>query len=290
MKSKKEPSTLKSDILEELVIRYSHSEFIKSDPIFFAHGYESERDIEIVSFISALFSYGNVQSIKSHISHLLATLGNSPYNYILNGNLNSTIRNIRKYRFQTSEDIYFFLRGLSSLLKKSQNGSLEEYFDKTLQSVTQKICFFQNFLAMEIVRISGKVNLSYGLKFLIGSAKPDASHKRYNMFLRWMVRKNFPDFGIYDSIAESELLFPLDVHILRMGKILDLTNRKSIDRKQCELITDGFKKINADDPLRFDFPLSRLGILKKCKGSYFPPLCEICDLKRICSIYRSKKI
>lgn len=107
------------------------------------------------------------------------------------------------------------------------------------------------------------------------------------MFLRWMVRKNFPDFGIYTSIQPWELLFPLDTHIQRIANILGISARKTPDWKKAEEITDFFAKVDPTDPVRADFSLSRLGILKECKTKYVRALCETCELRTICKIYKS---
>lgn len=107
------------------------------------------------------------------------------------------------------------------------------------------------------------------------------------MFLRWMVRRGFPDFGIYTSIQPWELLFPLDIHIQRIANVLGISSRKTPDWKKAEEITEFFAKVHPADPVRADFSLSRLGILRECKTKYVKTLCEVCEIRSICGIYRS---
>jgi uncharacterized protein (TIGR02757 family) len=107
------------------------------------------------------------------------------------------------------------------------------------------------------------------------------------MFLRWMVRDSFPDFGIYKTISKPELLYPTDVHIVRLSRILGFSNRRTVDFQLAKNISDHFQIINPEDPLLYDFSLSRLGILKICKTKYVPEICEKCELKKICNIYNS---
>ena len=108
------------------------------------------------------------------------------------------------------------------------------------------------------------------------------------MFLRWMVRDSFPDFGFYKSISKKELLYPTDVHIVRLSSILGFSNRKTVDYFLAKSISDYFLQLNREDPLAYDFALSRLGILKICKTKYLPEICEYCELKKVCNIYRTR--
>lgn len=110
------------------------------------------------------------------------------------------------------------------------------------------------------------------------------------MYLRWMVRKEYPDFGIYSTISPAELQFPLDIHIQRIASVLRIGSRQTPDWKKAEEITDFFREIFPDDPVRGDFALSRLGILKKCKSAYDVELCETCRINTICKVYENKSL
>ena len=87
------------------------------------------------------------------------------------------------------------------------------------------------------------------------------------MFLRWMVRKDEHgvDFGIWETIKPSQLLIPIDVHVERVARNLNLINRKQRDFKTVLELTEALRKIDSKDPVKYDFALFGLGILEKSK-------------------------
>lgn len=272
-----------NEILERLSLKYSKHEYLGTDPIQIPHSYSIIQDKEIVGFISALFSYGNVKAILNHLTNLLNLLGKNPSKFLSNTqNINQIQKHIPSYRFQTSQDIYQFLYILGILWKQSY--TLELFF--TSQGNERILEFQKKFWNTYSEYYTTKP--SYGLRFLIGSENPKSPHKRYWMFLRWMVRKEYPDFGIYKSISPCELLYPLDIHIQKFANVLGLSNRKTNDITKVIEITNALSKLAPLDPVKYDFPLSRLGILKECKGYYHSKLCPNCDLKSICHL--SKKV
>ncbi|EMO86996.1 TIGR02757 family protein [Leptospira noguchii] len=289
-------------VLENLFLEYQTSEYLKSDPIEFPHSFSDFRDREISGFISALFSYGNVTAIKDHLKRIFAICGSSPYRFLLNEDLKSILKDLKPYRFQKPADTFLFLQTIQNKLRTTKDHGLESLFSLPEEgefqfssrdqksfleggSLRRRILSFQLRFLKESSKVDFKQTKSYGYKFLIGQGIRSTSLKRYSMFLRWMVRKEFPDFGIYSSISPAELQFPLDVHIQRIASVLNLSSRSTSDWKKAEEITDFFRTIFPDDPVKGDFALSRLGILKKCKSKYQRELCESCCIKSICKVY-----
>jgi uncharacterized protein (TIGR02757 family) len=266
---------------DEIAEQFNHPDFLQTDPILFCYRFSKREDIEIIGYIASMFSYGNVASIQNFLEKLLMGLNDSPYQKIKNEDL-SFLSNIY-YRFQTNKDIHIFFQGLQALLKSST--SLEFYFLDNSYSTQERIQSFQNKFTSTILNITGEKKLSNGLKFLIGSGTKNSANKRYNMFLRWMVRDTFPDFGLYKTFQKKNIVFPLDTHIVKLAKILGLSNAKTINAKMAREITENVKQINSEDPLLYDFPLSRLGILKICKTKYVKEICNTCVLKKMCTIY-----
>ncbi|AOP35143.1 TIGR02757 family protein [Leptospira tipperaryensis] len=291
--------------LEKIFEKYESPEFLSSDPIEFPHSYTNPRDREIAGFIAALFSYGNVKAIKNHLRHLFSICGNSPHSFLLTQDLSFIRKELKPYRFQKSADILLFLRTLQECLQNEPTQSLEPLFflpregEFNLTPQKQKLLELGGILRQRILSfqirfraISQKINSkgvsSYGYKFLVGQGFNTSSLKRYSMYLRWMVRKNFPDLGIYDSISQEELLYPLDVHIQRIASVLEISSRKTPDWKKAEEITAFFRKIFPEDPARGDFALSRLGILRQCKSKYVFELCESCQIRNVCKVFERK--
>ena len=101
-------------------------------------------------------------------------------------------------------------------------------------------------------------------KHIASPAKKSAC-KRINMFLRWMVRqdKQGVDFGIWKTIQPSQLICPLDVHVSRVARKLDLLSRKQDDWEAAKELTANLRKANHDDPVKYDFALFGLGVIEK---------------------------
>ncbi|EMM78337.1 TIGR02757 family protein [Leptospira santarosai] len=303
----KQSSQKIKQVLERIFLEYQTPEYLKSDPIEFPHSYSNTQDREISGFISALFSYGNVTSIKEHLKRLFALCGNSPYQFLLKEDLKYVRNKLKPYRFQKPADTYLFLRTIQNKLRKTKDHTLESLFSIPQEgefklsakdqksfaeggTLRRRILAFQLRFLEESKRIDEKQTESYGYKFLIGQGIKTTSLKRYSMYLRWMVRKEYPDFGIYATISPSELQFPLDIHIQRIASVLRIGSRQTPDWKKAEEITDFFREIFPDDPVRGDFALSRLGILKKCKSAYDVELCETCRINTICKVYENKSL
>jgi uncharacterized protein (TIGR02757 family) len=162
--------------------------------------------------------------------------------------------------------------------------SLEAFFQNDSNTIQNKILNFQTIFLKKIHRITDKKTISNGLKFLIGNANPNSSNKRMFMYLRWMVRNKFPDYGIFQEISPRDLLFPLDTHISQLANSIFLYQKKSNNITKTIFFTSKIKQFYPDDPLILDFPLSRLGILKVCKYHYVESMCNVCIVKRHCTM------
>jgi uncharacterized protein (TIGR02757 family) len=115
-----------------------------------------------------------------------------------------------------------------------------------------------------------------GLKQLLPSPRKGSACKRMNLFLRWMVRSEDIDFGIWDNIPPNKLVIPLDTHIARISKCLGLTRRASADWKMAEEITGALREFDPEDPLKYDFALCHHGISGLCKGERNDNTCLEC--------------
>ncbi|BDA79089.1 TIGR02757 family protein [Leptospira kobayashii] len=293
-KQKNLPKELKS-ALDNAIREYSDIKYLSTDPIIFAHGYKDVKDKEIISLFSALYAYGNVKAIKQFLTPLFENLGPHPYDSI-NGEdsyFEDTIRKMGYYRFQTKEDNQNFLRAIAGLIRKTipfnndkNIGILERYFldsEDTFDPIPG-ISRFQEVLQNEVLSLEGTNQISNGLKFLIGEPNSASAKKRICLFLRWMVRSQFPDFAIYKIIRASELPFPLDVHIQRLIKILGISERKTFGMKEAIDVRNFFQKLNPEDPLLYDFYLTRIGMIQKCKGVKIESICSGCKIRSVCKI------
>ena len=267
------------DVLERLYYKYNRPDFIKSDPLQFVYQYSNQADREIAALLAAMLAYGRVQQIQKSLTNLLGRMGDSPFEFVRNfdeykrGKLGSF-----KHRFTTGD----YLSDLLELLKKvlNQYGSLQNFFvqcynpgDKNVIPALSKFC--DSLLNMYSKTYNRSV--PRGLSYLLPRPAAGSACKRLNLFLRWMVREDDIDTGLWRSIDKAKLIVPIDVHMGRLCRILGLYDQKTVSLASAVKITQSFAEIEPADPVKYDFALSRIGIIENCDGSY-RPACELCEL------------
>ncbi len=263
-----------------------------SDPILNAHRYSDSRDQEIAAFISACFAYGSVKPMNKALLTILEPLGSSPYNAIKFSDNFEYLKGFY-YRFHRSEHVIILLKTIQKILQVFdtfekyafqfyQNGNLELFLNE-----------FSNDLRLRLLSdVKSNPSLERGLKFFVNSPQDGSACKRMNMFLRWMSRKDEIDLGLWKWLNPKNLIIPVDTHISHISYFLELRKGK-LDRspnwKMALEITDSLRKMNPDDPISYDFALTRLGILKLCKKKYIKNICIECALNPICKFSLRKK-
>lgn len=240
--------------LENLFARYNHREFVHPDPLEFLYNYEKHEDREIVGLIASSLAYGRVFQILKSVKAVLERVG-SPCDFV-KATPESTIFEIFrdfKYRFTTGLEMASLLVGIKRALENY--GTLEACFQKGFKdkynSSFPALCHFAGVISS---------NDSGRIKSLLPDPKKGSACKRLNLYLRWMVRKDDVDPGGWDNIPTSVLVVPLDTHMHRISRKLGLTKRKQADMRTAIEITQAFHTIMPDDPVRYDFCLTRLGI------------------------------
>ena len=270
--------TLKN-ILEGLYRKYSHKKFIPPDPLQFVYHYKETADMEIAGFIAACFAYGAVEQIEKFLTALLNKMGNHPAGFIKNfSTQDKKFFKSLKYRFNTGEDIISLLEILKKVL--TRYGSIEKLFLKGYNNTDKNIIPAAEKFIQNLFKIHNK-KISNGLKFLLSNPAGGGTSKRLFLFLRWMVRKDEVDTGLWKKIDKTKLIVPVDVHIGRLSKILGLHNRKTVNLKTAVEITAGFAAICPQDPVKYDFALCRIGILENCTGRQNKH-CPDCELAEFC--------
>jgi len=217
----------------------------KLDPLLIAKKHNDEYS----SLIAALFAYGNVNAMIKFLNKIDYSLTDVK----LKQNL--------YYRFQTSKDVYEFLKTLSVM---KNNYSLNELF---LNGYNKEHNVIEGIA--EIIKTIYKTNpyRSKGYEFLIGKIPPKKTkgvspYKRWNMFLRWMVRDSEPDLGLWSGVEKNKLIIPLDTHTHKVSLSLGLLKRKTYDLQAAIELTDKLKEFDPNDPLKYDFALYRIGQFK----------------------------
>jgi uncharacterized protein (TIGR02757 family) len=111
--------------------------------------------------------------------------------------------------------------------------------------------------------ITLSVHNTQGYNFLISKVttktKGAGALKRWMMFLRWMVREDNIDMGLWSSVDKKDLIMPLDTHTFNVSKKLGLLQRKTYDLQAAIELTEMLKNFDKNDPLKYDFALYRIG-------------------------------
>ena len=286
--------------LNQLENQYHRDQYLSSDPLEFVHRYLDPLDQEAVALLAALLAYGNVRQIKKSVEDALIRIGKiapSPREFVQT--LPLRIAAAEKafegftHRFNRGGDLVH----LFQLLNYSWNryGSLGGHFVQHLEPQAPTIEGALNGLISDWrgLKFHRKVPSTFG--FLLTAPSDGSCCKRWCMFLRWMGRRDKLDLGLWTrssplspgfaagrSLRADQLIMPLDTHTARISQYLGLTQRKTFGWKTGVEVTDSLKKIDPNDPTRYDFALARLGILDICRRSYREEICLKCQLLPAC--------
>ncbi|MDD5203974.1 MAG: TIGR02757 family protein [Desulfobacterales bacterium] len=241
--------------LDSLYRKYHRRDLVHPDPLVFLYNYEDLKDREVVALIASSLAYGRVAQIMKSVAAVLDEMGRSPFLFIMNSSLGQLRRTFKgfRHRFTTGAELLHMLWAARAAIE--QYGSLQECFCAGLGEKDETV----------LSALSGFVScLSMGngdcRKGFLPSPDDGSACKRWHLFLRWMVRKDDIDPGGWYRVDRSKLIIPLDTHMHRIAIGLSLTERKQPDQRTALEITRAFTEISPEDPVRYDFVLTRFGI------------------------------
>ncbi len=238
--------------LDSLYSKYNKFDLIHPDPLEFVYNYTFLEDQEIVALVASSLAYGRVAQILISVKKILSLLGEHPRATILKSDFDEIDfkLDLFKHRFTTGNEIFLLLKGIKAIIESY--GSLKECFcrgdKKYLKRVSDFVSEANRFFANR-------------KSYLIPSPEDGSACKRLMLFIKWMIRKDEVDPGTWNSphLAE-ELIIPLDTHMYYISKEMSFTKRKSADLKTALEISGAFRKLNPEDPAKYDFTLTRFGI------------------------------
>lgn len=244
------PKTDKNS-LDALYRKFNHRKFVHPDPLEFLYHYDDPADREIAAIFSGQLAYGRVAQILKNLDELFKPMGKSPARFIA-GSTPSKLKRIYsgfKHRWTTGEDIAALCTGIKKATKRY--GSLERCFNHHSRDDDENVVPALDGFVAELRREGGS---------LLAIPCKGSACKRLHLFLRWLVRKDNVDPGGWDKVPRSKLIVPLDTHMHKIGKGLGLTSRKAADGKTAIEITRAFAEFSPEDPVKYDFALTRFGI------------------------------
>lgn len=260
--------------LEGLYQRFHNLLFLSSsfDPLQFPRRYQRPEDQEIAAFFAASLAYGRIQQIRQSIESLLARMGDSPHRFILSFDPRKGIRGFEGFvhRFNTGLDLAVLCSLLRQVLER--HGSLGDYFLLGYQANDEDIGpaltrFVEGILSLESTPFypKGVLPQEAGVRFLLPSPARGGACKRLNLFLRWMVRKDELDLGLWWRVSPAKLIMPLDTHVSRFCQRHGLTRLKTPSWRMAQEITRRFRELNPEDPVKYDFAITHAGLYQEPK-------------------------
>ena len=243
----------------------------------------------MVGFCAAALAFGRVASVLQSIESLLAVMGPRPAAFIRSFEPGGDRRGIDPlvHRWIRGRDLVALLIVLQRMLRES--GSIERFFvagdDPSAPDIGPALeAFSMRALQTDLRAAYGRMPKRAGVCYFFPRPSGGSACKRLNLFLRWMVRRDEIDLGVWTAVSPARLIIPLDTHVIRLGRCLRLTKYVSPGWKMAAEITGSLRALDPDDPVRYDFSLCHVGMMNACgfgraQGSRQCPLRGVCRPK-----------
>lgn len=246
---------------ENLYLDYQRR-YSADDPIWLVHEVKGKKNQELFAFILSCFCYGSIKNIKKIGRYILERTDYSPYDFVIEFNPIIEGKSFTNfyYRFNNSKDLITLFINLRNILR--EEFSLLNAFLKGYKHTHKNVLPALNNFTKALRRENLKGSRNY--KHLIPDVSLGSACKRLNLFLRWMVRKDKIDLGLWNNkVTTDKLLMPVDTHIYRVSRELRLVNRKQCDMKFVVELTEKLKLLSPADPVKYDFSLCHQEIKKR---------------------------
>lgn len=259
-----------------------------TDPIQVVRRFEDSADREVAGFCAAALAFGRVTSVLQSIERVFAVMGRSPADYVRSFDAQRQSGDLKPivHRWTKGADLTALVLILQRML---QRGSIESFFldgyDPRTPDLSEALeSFSTRAMQTDLRPAYGRRRPSPGVAYFFSRPSCGGACKRLNLFLRWMVRRDAVDFGIWKGVPAAKLVVPLDTHVIRVGRCLRLTRYTSPGWKMAADITTSLRELDPDDPVKYDFSLCHLGMADQCgfnraQGDSMCPLRGLCHPK-----------
>lgn len=282
---KRQYQTLKR-ALDRLYREYNRAD-ASTDPVEIVRRYPDPADREVVGFCAAALAFGRVASVMQSIEALLDVLGPSPRAFIrrLDPGRDGPLFAPLVHRWTRGPDLMALIWVLRQMLESA--GSVERFFldgDRpSTPDVGQALeSFSTRARAIDVGPAYGTALARPGVAYFFPRPSAGSACKRLNLFLRWMVRRDEVDLGVWSMVSPSRLIVPLDTHVIRVGQCLRLTQYRSPGWRMALEITESLRALDPTDPVKYDFSLCHLGMTNTC-GFLRPYRDSRCPLRGLCA-------
>jgi uncharacterized protein (TIGR02757 family) len=282
-----------SDARGRLDDLYRTFDYVNSaaDPVHIVRRYSRPDDLEVVGFCAAALAFGRVASVLQSIESLLRVMGAHPAAFVRDFDPRRDRAPLEPlvHRWIRGRDLVALLLILRRMLDES--GSIERFFgagdDPSTPDVSAALDSFSERALKTDVRpaYGSRPPQRPGVCYFFPRPSAGSACKRLNLFLRWMVRKDAIDLGVWQTISPARLVVPLDTHVIRLGRCLKLTRYVSPGWKMAADITAALRMLDPADPVRYDFSLCHVGMMNACgfgrrNGDAHCPLKGLCSPRR----------
>lgn len=282
----------------ELLYRAYGPETAETDPILFLGRYGRSEDLEVVGWIASAFGYGRVETINANVERILSALGPQPAAALdatrdFSGMARDALAGFR-HRFHGAREAALLLFTIARA--RAEAGSIRAFFEAEYRPEDRDV---GPLLSRVVRRIEGfdfrpvlgrrRMPERCPSRFFFPDPAQGSACKRWNMYLRWMVRRDRLDLGLWPAIPASRLVIPTDTHVHLVARRLRLTQRRAADWTTAREITDALARFHPEDPVRYDYALCRIGILGLCHPWPGRSRCQECLARPACSVGRRRK-
>jgi uncharacterized protein (TIGR02757 family) len=273
--------------LERLYREFDYGRRVERDALRFPLRYPEPRDRELVSLLTACLAYGRVDLFGRALDHVLAAMGPSPADFVMefDPRRHGAVFDGFVYRFNRPRDMVAFCVAAREVL--GRYGTLEKCFTAgdpdergPIGPVLER--FARAFLDADLADVFPRGRRSRGYRHLFPLPSAGGPCKRLHLYLRWMVRREAPDFGLWTTVSPSRLLMPVDTHVENMSRAIGLTRRRSRTWRMAEEITARLAALDPADPVKYDFALCHTRMAGDCRDRRDPVVCPPCGLRGVC--------
>jgi uncharacterized protein (TIGR02757 family) len=282
------------DPLERLYRDFDYAARVRHDAIRVPLRYADPADREIVALLTACLAYGRVDLFGRALDRALAAMGPAPARFV---RAFDPARDARAfddfvYRFNRPRDLVAFCLAARQIL--AAYGSLEACFmasyDPGAHDVGHALDrFVRAFLEADLRPVFPRGRPSRGYRHLFPRPSAGGPCKRLLLFLRWMVRREPPDFGQWRGVSPAHLLMPVDTHVENMSRAIGLTRRRTRDWRMAADITRRLALLDPADPVKYDFALCHKRMSGECPGRRDQVVCAPCGLRGVCRRWRPRR-
>ncbi len=280
------------ETLDRLYASFNYADSA-ADPIQIVRRFQAPDDREVVGFCAAALAFGRVASVMQSIERLLAVMGNRPAAYVrrFEPRRDGAALAHLVHRWTRGPDLTALLWLLRQMFDRS--GSVEGFFveghDEAADDVGPAMSRFSSrALALDLREAYGQVPARAGVGYFFPSPSNGSGCKRLNLFLRWMVRRDALDLGVWTGVSPRQLIVPLDTHVIRVGTCLRLTRYTTPGWAMAREITAALRTLDPEDPVKYDYSMCHLGMMNAC-GFETVRADAHCPLRGACAPRRKRR-